>query len=197
MTYQILAVLLLVSTLSAERAFSQTPVAGAPASLAASLQRQQTAIQLNLVESAETMAEADYQFRATLDVRSFGQFIGHVANSQFQICSMAKSEANPNSEDFEKVPAKSALVAALKKSGDYCSAIYAGAGDALMMEQVKNGPGTATRASILMFNIGHSNEHYGNLVTYMRLKGVVPPSTARAQAPKPAAPLRQKIVDGR
>ena len=165
---------------SAATLSAQAPVA---TPLSASLQRQQSTVLLNLVDSAEVVPAGDYSFKATPDVRSFGEFIGHVANSQFQICSMAKAEPNPNTDDFEKIRSKAALLLGLKKSGDYCAAIYNGATDSWLMEQVKNGPGTATRASILMFNIGHDNEHYGNLVTYMRLRGVVPPSTARAQRP--------------
>jgi uncharacterized damage-inducible protein DinB len=46
------------------------------------------------------------------------------------------------------------------------------------------GGGQAGRGSVLIFNTTHNNEHYGNLVVYMRLKGHVPPSTARAQSKK-------------
>lgn len=52
------------------------------------------------------------------------------------------------------------------------------------MELVANGPARVTRAAVLANNIAHNNEHYGNLVIYMRLKGVVPPSTLRAQQPR-------------
>lgn len=166
-------------------AWAQAPAAPTgPVTLATSLQRQQAAIVRNLVESAEKVSEADYVFKAAAEIRSFGQFVGHVANSQYQLCSAAKGEANPNAEDFEKTAAKSALVAALKKSGDYCTAVYAATTDTSAMEQVKTGPATVTRAAILASNIAHNNEHYGNLVIYMRIKGLVPPSTERTQQPR-------------
>jgi uncharacterized damage-inducible protein DinB len=39
----------------------------------------------------------------------------------------------------------------------------------------------ASRGSVLVFNTAHNNEHYGNIIVYLRLKGIVPPSTARVQ----------------
>jgi hypothetical protein len=144
-------------------ASAQTPAApSGPITLATSLQRQQAAILRNLVESAEKVPEADYAFKATTEIRTFGQFVGHVANSQFQLCAAAKGEANPNAEDFEKSVGKTALVAALEKSGDYCTAVYAGTIDSSVMEQVKTGPATVTRAAILASNIAHNNEHSGD-----------------------------------
>ncbi len=162
-------------------ALAQAPPPTGPISLAQAMQRSQAGIQRNIVEAAEKVAEADYAFKPTPEVRSFGQLIGHVANSQYQICSGAKGEANPNKEDFEKLAAKSALVDALKKSFDYCATAYSAATDPSLLEQVKSGSTTVARGAILSGNVAHNNEHYGNIVTYMRLKGLVPPSTERAQ----------------
>ena len=165
-------------------AWAQGPSPASPIALAVSLQRQQAAILRNLVESAEKMPDADYGYKASLDIRTFGQFIGHVANSQYQLCAAARGEANPNAEDFEKTAGKPALVAALKASGAYCADVYGAITDVTAMETVANGPARVTRAAILASNIAHNNEHYGNLVIYMRIKGLVPPSTERAQPPR-------------
>ena len=116
---------------------------------------------------------------------SFGQLIGHVANANFYFCSQAKGEAPPSKENFESVTDKAALVKGLKDSLSYCDAIYSDTSDANFNQIVKvagpNGGAQAGRGSVLMFNMTHNNEHYGNVIVYMRLKGHVPPSTARVQ----------------
>ena len=135
-------------------------------------------IKRNLVESAEQMSEADYGFKPTPEVRSFGQIIGHVANSSYAICATAKGEKNPSTEDFEKVTSKAALVAAIKAGLTYCDDAFTWpdpkfTGTAQMFGM------TMSRLSWLILEVTHDNEHYGNLVTYFRLKGMVPPSSKR------------------
>jgi len=143
-------------------------------------------IKRNLSESAEKMPEAEYAFKPTPEVRSFGQILGHVANSHYAYCSMVKGEKNPNQgNDLEKVTAKADLVKALNESIAYCDGVYGTMTDAAVVEMVKVGQGEkatqAMRGRPLIGNISHDNEHYGNIVTYLRIKGIVPPSTERAQ----------------
>ena len=129
------------------------------------------------------MSEADYGFQPTKDVRSFAQMFDHIANTQFTYCAIAKGEANPNKDDFEKTATtRSAVIKALADSFAYCDTIYSALTDAKALELIKAGQNDVPRASRLISNISHNNEHYGNLVTMMRLKGMVPPSTERAQA---------------
>jgi len=170
---------------------AQAPAAqAAPATppahpLSATLKSMWDGLKLNLVQSAEKMPEADYAFQPTKDVRTFGQMIAHVANSSFSYCARAKGEDNPNKEDFEKTKAtKADLVKALNDAVTYCDGVYGGMTDAAAMELVKAGQNLVPKARYLITNISHDNEHYGNLVTYMRLKGLVPPSTERAQQMK-------------
>jgi uncharacterized damage-inducible protein DinB len=88
------------------------------------------------------------------------------------------------------VPDKAALVKALGESLALCDKVYTGTTDANFSQAVSvaagvGNEGTGTvRGAVLMFNIAHNNEHYGNVVVYMRLKGHVPPSTANAPRPK-------------
>jgi uncharacterized damage-inducible protein DinB len=155
-------------------AFAQgKALAGALASMHAGVTR-------NVVEAAEKMPEADYGFQATKDVRTFGAFVGHIANAEFGYCSRAKGEANPSKDNFEKVSGKAALVAGLKAAVAYCDSVYRAQSDASLAEMLPGGQAPQPRGQVLVQNISHSNEHYGNLVTYMRLKGLVPPSTERA-----------------
>ena len=160
--------------------------------LAAALKRQFDGVARNVKESAEKMPEDKYSYQATKDVRTFGAFIGHVANSQFGACARAKGVDNPNKQDFEKVSGKSALVKAITDASDFCSSVLAGASDKWLLETLPMGQAPnqlqVPRAAILAGNTSHSNEHYGNLVTYMRINGLVPPSTERAQAPRKPTP---------
>ena len=137
---------------------------------------------MNLTQSADKVSEADYAFQPTKDVRTFGQLLAHTANSQFSLCAGAKGEPNPNKDDFEKTAmTKAAIVKALADSFAYCDTVYLTLTDAKALELIKVGQNEVPRAARLISNIAHDNEHYGNLVTYMRIKGYVPPSTERAQ----------------
>lgn len=136
-------------------------------------------IKTNLAKSAEKMPEEHYSFKPTPEVRSFGQLVGHVANANFRICSRAHTE-KPPAEDIEKtVTAKADLVKALNASIAFCDAAYTGMTDASAAETVKMFNRDLTKLGVLNFNNMHDFEHYGNMVTYMRLKGLVPPSSER------------------
>jgi uncharacterized damage-inducible protein DinB len=142
-------------------------------------------IRRNLAEAAESMPAAEYAFKPTPQVRSFGEVVGHVATANFFFCSQAKGEPSPSTTNYEKTTDKAALVKALNDSLAYCDAIYTSTTDATFNATVKTrapgGDRDTTRGALLVFNTAHNNEHYGNLIVYMRLKNHVPPSTARVQ----------------
>ena len=144
-------------------------------------------IRRNLVESAAAMPAEDYGFKPAQDARSFGEVIGHLINANFAICSQVRGENSPGTQNYEKVTDKAALVKALDEAMTYCDAVYESTTDANAPTLVQlTGPAAKTtqtpRGIALLFNSTHNNEHYGNLVVYLRLKGHVPPSTARARA---------------
>jgi len=129
-----------------------------------------------LTASADQMPEDKYSFRPTEEVRSFGEIIGHVANSGYMFCAPVLGEEPPSLPDAEKLASKAELVAALKASFAYCDKAHQlSAADASAAVQFFGQPNT--KLSVLAFNMGHDFEHYGNLVTYMRLNGMVPPSS--------------------
>ena len=132
-----------------------------------------------IVRAAEQVSEADYAFKPTPEVRSFGQLIGHVANANYMICAVALGEQSPSRENIEQArTTKTALVDAVKASFTYCDRAY-GMGDAELIAQSANLFGQQmSRLAVLSFNAAHDYEHYGNIVTYMRLKGMTPPSSA-------------------
>jgi uncharacterized damage-inducible protein DinB len=134
------------------------------------------------------MPVAEYAFKPTAETRTFAQLVGHVINARYFFCSQARQERSPNPSNHEALTDKSALVKALRDATAYCDQAYEATTDAnfnqpvQMQAGVGMGPASTVRGAILMFNTTHDNEHYGNIVVYMRLKGHVPPSTAREQA---------------
>lgn len=134
-------------------------------------------------QSAELMPEADYGFRPVDTVRTFGQILAHVAGANYVICASAKGEKAPHAEgEFEESAKTRAQIAkALMDSIAYCDAAYAALDDKRAGETVDLpfGMGKGPRSAPLLLNTNHVNEHYGNLVTYFRIKGIVPPSSRR------------------
>ena len=142
-----------------------------------------------LLRSAEKMPEENYKFKPTEAVRSYGQIVGHVADAQFSFCSIALGEKNPAPNIEKTKTSKADLIAALKESFAYCDRAYDGMTDASGAQMVKLFGSDAPKFGALEVNNMHDLEHYGNLVTYMRLKNIVPPSSeAPPQAQPPAPP---------
>jgi uncharacterized damage-inducible protein DinB len=135
-----------------------------------------TSVKNNILRSAEKMPEENYGFKPAPRVRTFGQLLGHVAEEQYIFCSAVKGEQK--AADIEKTKtSKADLLAALHESFSYCDAAYDGLTDAAAVEMVKVGATEHTKLRMLWVNTVHDNSHYGNLVTYLRIKGLVPPST--------------------
>ncbi|MGE3277548.1 MAG: DinB family protein [Vicinamibacterales bacterium] len=159
---------------------SALPAAAQSKALAEAMQRLHAGVARNVVEAAEAMPESEYGFKPSEDVRSFGALVAHIANSNYSYCSRAGGVANPNSTDFETKTAKADLVAAVKAAVAFCDGVYTQQTDASFAELIAMGRNQAPRGMVLVQNISHNNEHYGNIVTYMRIKGHVPPSSARS-----------------
>lgn len=132
-----------------------------------------------VLRSAEKVPEADYSFKPTPEVRSFGQILGHIADAQYAFCSAAMGEKNPSPGVEKSKTSKADLSAALQEAFSYCDKAYAALTDANAGDPVKLFGADRARLGVLSFNTSHVYEHYGNLVTYMRLKGIVPPSSER------------------
>ena len=136
-----------------------------------------------VVRSAEKVPEDLYSFRATPEVRSMAELFGHIADAMFSMCSTAAGTKPPRTGIEKAVTAKPALIAALKEAVGYCNSVYDGMTDQKgSSETVPFYFGPTPRLSVLYFVVTHTYEHYGNLVTYMRLKNMVPPSS---EPPKP------------
>ena len=150
----------------------------------------------NIEKSAEKVSEDLYGLRPgpQEEVRTFGQILGHLANFNYMWCSQAKGEKNPGQgSDFEKLASKAALLRALSDAFTYCDTAYAALTDASGLEvitvtQESGRKAQVPRMSLLVLNYGHNNDHYGNLVTYMRIKSIVPASSE----PRPQQPQAQR-----
>lgn len=142
----------------------------------------------NLLLSAEKVPEEDYSFKPTDAVRSFGQIIGHVADAQYMFCSMALGEKNPAPNIEKTKTTKADLVAALNDAFAYCDTAYSSMNDASGAQTVNLFGRDMPRLGVLIINNMHDMEHYGNLVTYMRMKNIVPPSSTPPPQAQPKSP---------
>lgn len=134
-----------------------------------------------VIRTAEKVPEDLYAFKPTPEVRSLGQLIGHIADGNFGICGAASGQKPPMSGVEKSTTGKAALQKALAASFNFCESAIAAMDDKKGAETVKTFLGVQARLGVLAFNNSHVNEHYGNLVTYMRLKGIVPPSSEPRQ----------------
>ncbi len=187
--------LMLGLSLSVATASAQAPDGGGQKfGLAASLQRQYNGIKTNLTEAANKLSDAEYSFRPSPDMRVYGAQFGHTAFFHYVFCAVAKGEANPNQEDFEKnnqkMTSKADVVKILADSFAYCDPVFASLTDDSALQFVKQGANEETRAAVLANLIRHDNEEYGVISVYIRLKNLVPPSTERTQRGRAATPAR-------
>lgn len=129
----------------------------------------------NILKAAEKMPEEDYGFKATPEVRSFGQLIAHIADSQTRSCNAVKGEQKAGTAGSKT--SKADIVAALKESFTDCDAAYDSLTDATATDMIKTARGQRSKLGTLAGIVTHDNEEYGYIAVYMRLKGVVPPSS--------------------
>jgi len=131
----------------------------------------------NLTRAVEAMPEDQYGFKPVPEIRSFAELATHVADAQGRLCGGAAGKAIP------ALPAKNTkaeVLAAVKDSIAICDAAWDSLTEANVAEKVGGGAGARSRLATLEYNTVHSNEEYGYMAVYLRLKGVVPPSSAGA-----------------
>ena len=139
----------------------------------------------NLIETAEVMPEADYSFKLTPPQREFSGWLEHTAMSAYGSCAQMIGAAPPDAmKSVHGLTKKADVSRALKESFDYCDAAFKDMTDAKATTQVTIGDRKLYPVTPMIGLVALLNEHYGNLVGYMRSKGIVPPSTARASKKK-------------
>jgi DinB family protein len=150
--------------------------------LSTELLQSYTIVKTNLVKMAQRMPEQAYSYKPTPEVETFARRVAHIAGANFRTCAGLKGETK--SLNLAGKTAKSDLVAALEESFSYCDAVFNALTDQTAVEMV-NGrigspptPDPRTRLSTMWNVVRHSNELYGYMSVYLRLNGVVPPSTS-------------------
>ena len=164
---------------SAQEPASTTAKTASPNPISSSHSKMYTMLSGVVVSAAEKMPEENYSFKPTPEVRSFGQLVGHLADSQYFFCSMAAGETKSSGGVENNKTSKADLTAALKEAVAYCKGVYADMTDAKGAETVKLMNTDFARLSVLAANVAHDYEHYGNMATYMRIKGIVPPTSEK------------------
>lgn len=160
--------------------------------LAAVIQRSFDIYTNYLALAAEMMPESGYDFHPTPELRSFGEQINHAASTQYSFCNQTGLPPGVERQSFPR-PAptsKAAIVEAMKESTAYCDRVLAAAPESWLLESVPKvgGPSSGqiegSRAHIFIYNIVHSGEDYGTITTYLRMQGIMPPSSALDTRPE-------------
>jgi len=134
-----------------------------------------------ILRTAEKVPEGLYGFKPTPEVRSLGAILGHIADGNVLICGIANGDKPSFAPVHEKKTTRAEIVAALKESFAACDKVLATITDANGSSPVNMFGQQQPKLAVMAFNNSHTWEHYGNLVTYMRLKNIVPPSSERSQ----------------
>jgi uncharacterized damage-inducible protein DinB len=133
-----------------------------------------------ILRASVKMPAEHFDFRPTPDVRSFRDLIAHLTDANYLLCPPALGVPNPNGDVVDNIEkrqlARDALLKELRISFEMCDRAYAGLTDANAADPVPFN-GKRPRLGLLWFHVSRAYEHYGNVVTYLRLKGIVPPSS--------------------
>jgi uncharacterized damage-inducible protein DinB len=175
--FAVLALLVANSVVAQTNTPAAAPAAATRGPLIAHAAHLYGGVQEILLRAARTMPEEHYAFAPAESVRTFGQIVGHVADAQYSFCSAARSEKNPSLNIEKTKKTKAELTASLEAAFAYCQSAYAQLDDSSASAPVKFMGSDSPRLGVLNVNSIHTIEHYGNLVTYMRMKGLVPPTS--------------------
>ena len=171
--------------LSAVAVSAQAPKPRPPQTLPLYVQGQYGLLKESITGSAEKMPAEHFAFKPTPDVRSYAAIIGHTMETQYFYCSNAKGQPLPAIANGleKKATDKAAVIQIVKDAFAYCDDAFAAVSNDSALEMITIGTAPnqrqVARVNQLMMVLTHGNEHYGNLVTYMRIKGIVPPSSAQ------------------
>ena len=147
-------------------------------SIAAEAKQAYTSVKNNIMKSADKVPDAVYAFKPTPDLRSFAEVLAHVAESQMRTCSAVLGEAK--TVDAASKTTKADMTAALQDAFSECDKAYDSLTDANALESIKTPRGQRSRIGALSGNTAHDSEQYGILSVYMRLKGIIPPSSDKS-----------------
>ena len=171
---------------SPEFASHKTASAAAPTAnpLTEAFRSRYQTVRVNLIETAEVMPGEHYDFRLTPAQRSFRGWIAHTAMLNYNSCARMQSVPRPQTDHVDHLTGKEALQAALRESFEFCDTALKQMNDKRALTELHTGERTTYPVQAMLGLLSSLNSHYGNLVGYLRTRGIVPPSTARAQSKK-------------
>jgi uncharacterized damage-inducible protein DinB len=173
----VFAMLMIPSVSTAQQTSAQTPKT---LTLSGEMLRGYQTMQRDLVDAAEKMPEEQYSFRPTPEVRPFGHLVAHTALVQFSMCAILKGEPNPRKDEKEDASrSKTEEIALLKASTAYCDPLVSGLTESTMSELTKFEQMQVAKGLVPASLLAHGSEMYGTMAVYLRLKGIVPPTTER------------------
>lgn len=177
--------LVLAILISPKGAPAQEPKEGKTFALSVELLRGYHELQRDLADAAEKMPDEHYAFKPTSEIRPFGQLVAHVALAQFRTCAILKGEPNPRKDEKEDATrTKADEIGLLKASTAYCDPLVSALTDTSMPELTKMGESQVAKGLVPIELVAHGMEMYGTMAVYLRLKGIVPPTTERMQQMK-------------
>jgi uncharacterized damage-inducible protein DinB len=175
------------------------PAMQPPPTVAGAVRNFYNGVKNNITRSGEKMPEDFYGLRPGTqeEVRTFGQHLAHSARYNYLWCAEARGEKNPNDANLEKtLTTKMEILKALRASFDYCDEAYnsltdANGGTIITITRENGQKVEQTRIGLLMLNVVHNEELYGSIVTTLRIKDIVPPSSERRPQPAGQEPRLQ------
>lgn len=170
----------LMAALAGGMVSAQTP--RPPQTFPVYLQGQYATLKRNIVGSVDKMPAEQFSFKPAPEVMSYAEMLLHIIETQYAYCYTVKGGENPATGKNFKAADKAAIAAIVKDSFTYCDDAFAAVTNENALEMITAGAAPnqrqLARVNQLTQLIVHGNEHYGNLVTYMRIKGIVPPSSS-------------------
>jgi uncharacterized damage-inducible protein DinB len=168
-----------------------------PPTMAGAVRNFYNGVKNNIIRSGEKMPEDFYGLRpgSQEEVRTFGQHLAHSARYNYQWCAEARGEKNPNDANLEKtLTSKAEILKALRASFEFCDPAYsdltdANGGTVITITRENGQKIEQTRMGLLLLNVVHNEELYGSIVTTLRIKDIVPPSSER-RPPQPGQEQR-------
>ena len=158
---------------------AQAPTAGAQGAVS-DVQHTYAGLKGNILKAADKMPAESFGYKPTPEVRTFARVVNHISEAQLRACGTLNGTA---ADTLAKVPAetadKAAIVSALQASFAECDKAMAGLQESTLLETVTMGPMTRARVSVAWMVVSHDNEQYATLALYLRLKGLVPPSSEK------------------
>ena len=155
---------------------AQGPASTGPASEA---QGSYTRLKANILKAADKMPAEDYTYKPTPEVRTYARVVNHITEAQVHTCDAANGGAASAAKMPAETAGKAEIVEALKASFSTCDKAFAATTDASMGEMLTMGQMKRSRTGLLWGVISHDNEQYATLALYLRLKGLVPPSSEK------------------